>query len=225
MITFSEFLELAESSSPERGKRRVGPRGPSTSKYRRLEQREKTADKVALKKAGFRRPPTEKDSKEYSTANSSDHYTVITTEPNQSNFALWDAPAKRLSTGHVAGKVVPTSKRVSYLKTLRKQLGGDRTSKPVHDVAVYADPSSDFPKNSSIRLPQRQTSFKQELRGGLNSLRRAGAEPGDKVTFAPSAMMGGEDSKKGKKKRDNIYARQFGARMNPKTNITVGTMK
>jgi hypothetical protein len=231
MITFQEFLELAESSSPERGRRRVGPRGPYRNKYLRLKQRTDTANKVALKKAGFKRPVTGKDSPwEHETASSSDHHTVITTDANQSDFALQHTPAKKLGTGDgvmfrggKSDKVVPTSKRVSRLKTLRKQLGGDRTSKPVHDVAIYAD--DDYPKNHPTRLSQRQTSFKQELRGGLDSLRRAGAKPGDKVAFSPSALMTGENPKKGKKKRDNIYARQFGARMNPKTGITVGTMK
>ena len=230
MITFQEFLEIAESSTPERGKRRLVPRGTSGSQNERLRQRRNTSDRVALKKAGFKRPASGKDSVEDESTRSAHHFTTVDTDANQSDFALRNTYHKNLRTGKFVtrrggkvDKVTPTSKRVSHLKTLRKQLGGDRTSKPVHNVGVYTD--DDYRKNDPDKLPQRQTSFKKELRGGKDALKHAGAKPGDKVAFEPSALMGGENPKKGKQKRDSIYARQFKAKMNKKTGITTGTMK
>jgi hypothetical protein len=230
MITFKEFLELAESSSPERGRRRLASRGPGENTWDRIDARRSISDKVALKKAGFKRPASGKDSVGDESTRSSHHFTTVDTDANQSDFAIQNTPHKNLGTGKFvtkrggkANKVTPTSKRVSRLKTLRKQLGGDRTSKPVHNVAVYSD--DDHRKNDPDKLPQRQTSFKKELRGGKDALKHAGAKPGDKVAFEPSALMGGENPKKGKQKRDSIYTRQFKAKMNKKTGITIGTMR
>jgi len=230
MITFKEFLELAESSTPERGRRRLASRGTSGSSAERLRQRRNTSDRVALKKAGFKRPASGKDSVGDESTRSAHHYTTVDTDANQSDFALRNTYHKNLRTGKFVtrrggkvDKVTPTSKRVSHLKTLRKQLGGDRTSKPVHNVGVYTD--DDYRKNDPDKLPQRQTSFKKELRGGKDALKHAGAKPGDKVAFTPSAVRGDEDPKKGKQKRDSIYTRQFKAKMNKKTGITTGTMR
>jgi hypothetical protein len=63
------------------------------------------------------------------------------------------------------------------------------------------------------------------LRSVPQALKNAGAKPGDKVTAEPAAVMRGEDPKKGRRKRDRIYAKQFGSKMNPKTGMTIGTMK
>jgi hypothetical protein len=52
-----------------------------------------------------------------------------------------------------------------------------------------------------------------------------GAKPGDKVTSTPQGVMPGEDRKEGAKKRDKIYTKELGSKMNPKTGKTMGTVR
>jgi hypothetical protein len=224
MKTFSEFLE--ESSTSERGRRRLSSRGPSKRRFERLDQRREIGDKIALKKAGFRQQmsPTEKELEDHETSSSPHHSTTVHTYPSQADYAINLIPDKNLSTGQGRrGKVKPTSNRVRILKSLRKQFGGDRTRKKVHDVGIYADLKLD--KNTQSELISRGKSFNRELGSLRNSLASVGAQPGDKVAAQPSSMMYGEDPKTGREKRDKIYTRRFGKKMNPKTNITVGTFK
>lgn len=229
MITFKQFLELVEASSPERGRRRLVSRGPKDWKWDRLDDRKKTSDRVALKKAGFKRNVSGEEPKDTTHYSSPYHYTTVRTYKNQSDSAWDSAPSKNLSTGDLHGrwqgpKVTPTATIVRDLKAVRKQIGGDRTSKPVHDVSIHAD-DEDISKNDQENLIPRGRSFNKELRSVPQALKNAGAKPGDKVTAEPAAVMRGEDPKKGRRKRDRIYAKQFGSKMNPKTGMTIGTMK
>jgi hypothetical protein len=227
MITFKQFLELVESSSPERGRRRLTSRGPKDWKWDRLDDRRKTSDRVALKKAGFKRNVSGEDPKDTAHDSSPYHYTTVRTYKNQSDSALDGVQDKNLATGDLRGrgrKVTPTATIVRDLKAVRKQMGGDRTSKPVHDVSIHAD-DEDISKNDQENLIPRGRSFSKELRSVPQALKNVGAKPGDKVTAEPAAVMRGEDPKKGRRKRDRIYAKQFGSKMNPKTGMTIGTMK
>lgn len=221
MITFREFLELAESSGPESGKRRLAPRGPKKNKYSRRREATLTSDRAALKKAGFRRSRSNDIApEEHETWNSPHHSTITATYKNQSDYAVDSAPRKRTGLNK---KVTPTSKRVRDLKALRKQMGGDRTSKRVHDVEVTSD--EDILKGSKKDLIARGRSFKKEVQSVPQSLKKAGAKPGEKVTSTPMGVLRGEDKKEGAKKRDKIYTKALGAKMNPKTGKTMGTMR
>lgn len=222
MKTFLEFLE--ESSSPERGRRRLPSRGPSRGNMDSLRQRRETSDRSALKKAGFKRrstsyPESSEDDASYY------HSTQIDTYPNQSDFALNNAIDKNLSTGRVSfGKVKPTAVIVRRLKALRNQLGGDRTPKKVHQVSISS--RSAHNKNDSDELISRGKSFRQELRALPSTLSwAAGAKPGDKVVGEPAGVMPHEDRKKGKQRRAKLYKNEFGQKMNPKTGMTIGTFR
>ena len=227
MITFKEFLELVESSSPEKGRRRLTSRGPKDWKWDRLDDRRKTSNRVALKKAGFKRNASGEEPKETSHYSSPYHYTAVGTYKNQSDYALDGVQDKNLEVGNLRGrgrKVTPTATIVRDLKALRKQMGGDRTSKPVHDVSIHAD-DDDISKNDQKNLIPRGKSFKKELRSVPQALKNAGAKPGDIITAEPDGVMIGEDPKEGRKKRDKIYTKQFRSKMNPKTGVTMGRMK
>lgn len=223
MITFKEFIELAESSSPERGRRRLASRGPSPYPYERLDARRETSNRAALKKAGFKRRGSGEDAEEHQSSSSPDHSTVVTTHKTQSDYAVDNIKHKGLGTGQGRTKVTPTADRVRRAKALKKQLGGDRTSKKVHDVEIVNDTA--YRKNDREDLISRGRSFKQEVKSVPKALQKAGAKPGDKVSAEPAATMRGEDPKKGKEKRDKIYTKEFKAKMNPVTGKTMGTMR
>jgi len=58
-----------------------------------------------------------------------------------------------------------------------------------------------------------------------DTLKKAGAEPGDKGSATPQGVMPGENSKQGAKKRDKIYTKILGSKMNPKTGRTIGNVR
>ena len=223
MITFKEFLELAESSSPERGRRRLASRGPGENTWDRIDARRSISDKVALKKAGFKRRESGEEPKETDASSSPHHRSTVGTYKNQSDYVLDQIPLKNVGSGRGRSKVRSTASRVRHAKALRKQLGGDRTSKPVHDVAILSD--TPHAKNDREDLISRGRSFKKEVQSVPKALQKAGAKPGDKVTSEPSGTMSGEDRIKGKQKRDKIYTKVLKAKMNPKTGRTMGTMR
>jgi len=226
MITFQKFMELCESSSDERGRRRLAPRGPSKNNYYRAERKDETSDKAALKKAGFKRSSNKDPYPEDSEASSSEyHITDVATFKNQSDYALDKLPRKKPFSGkRKSYTVTPTKERVRRVRAVRKQMGGDRTPKPVHDVAIFYQDETPQ-KNDPVNLIPRGKSFKKEVRAVPDALKKAGAKPGDKVTATPQGVMRGEDSKKGVKPRDKIYTKELGAKMNPKTGITMGTVR
>jgi hypothetical protein len=221
MITFREFLELAESSTGESGRRRLAPKGPLKNKYSRGRQREDTTNKAALKKAGFRRSPSKDPYPQGNGVSSSKHHaTGVETYKNQSDYAVDNIPKKK----RFGRKPRPTAEIVQKAKALRKQLGGDRTSKPVHDVSIMSD-NETVSKNDPKQLISRGKSFKKELRAVPDTLKKVGAKPGDKVTSTPQGVMPGENPKEGAKKRDKIYTKELGSKMNPKTGKTMGTVR
>lgn len=226
MITFQKFMQLCESSSPERGKRRLAPRGPSKNKYSRSKRQDNTSDKAALKKAGFRRSPNQDPYPEDNEVSSSEYHTTdVATYKNQSDYAKINLPRKKpFSSERKSYIVAPTAKRVLKAKAVRKQMGGDRTPKPVHDVAIFSQDETPQ-KNDPVNLIPRGKSFKKEVRAVPDALKKAGAKPGNKVAATPQGAMRGEDIKKGAKPRDKIYTKELGAKMNPKTGITMGTVR
>jgi hypothetical protein len=224
MITFQKFMELCESSSPESGRRRLASKGPLKNKFSRGRQRQDTVDKVALKKAGFKRSAN-KDPypQDHQASSSKYHDTNVDTYKSQSDYAGDNIPSKRVST-RGGEKPRPTKERVLKAKAIRKQLGGDRTSKPVHDVSIHT--KDDTPrKNDPDKLIPRAKSFTGEVRAVPDTLKKVGAKPGDKVTSQPQGVLPGENRGQGAKKRDKIYTKALGSKMNPKTGRTMGTVQ
>lgn len=210
MITFREFIErveLSESSGGERGRRGVSSRGPSSDRFERNKQRNVSSSNAALKKAGFKRSTKYmagakgRPTKWTETSTSSHHNTETGTHANQSDYASRSVPKKGA-----------TSTRVSKLKKIRTQLGGDRTSRPVHDVAVnkkrtYNDtPSSTMTKGRS---------FKKEVTKGVpDNLKKAGAKTGDIVSSTPTSGS-----------RSRMYGRTHNTRTDSRTGKTINRVR
>lgn len=209
-ITFKEFIErveLSESSGGERGRRRVSSRGPSSDRFERNKQRKLSSSNAALKKAGFKRSTKDmsgakgRPTKWTETSSSSHHDTETATHANQSDYASRSVLKKGA-----------TSTRVSKLKKIRTQLGGDRTSRPVHVVAVnkkrtYNDtPSSTMTKGRS---------FKKEVTKGVpDNLKKAGAKTGDIVSSTPTSGS-----------RSRMYGRTHNARTDSRTGNTINRVR
>jgi len=231
MITFRECLELAESSTGESGRKRLPSRGPSSNKETRDRNKENVSRRAALKKAGFKHSPDDHDRQKIEVPSSSDHhFTSIKTHRNQSDFAK-----NQLFNKSEFGKVERTLSRVKELKAIRKQLGGDRTSKPVHDVSIFSKKSTTT-KNDPKELISRGKSFKNELKAVPDSIKKSGGKAGDKVAGRPleiqkmpNTMSAREKRKlktKGAKKRGKMYHQELGgSETNPRTRLNVGNLK
>ena len=210
MITFVEFLELCESSTDESGRRRVSSRGPSANRSDRNKQRQDNSNRAALSKAGFSRSPRPvtgkggRKTKWTETSTSTNHGTETATHANQSDYA-----ASKIGNLGPKGKK-PTIQRALKAKQILKQIGGDRTPRPVHDVAVNKNRHDD---GSSTMKKGR--SFKQEVTKGVPSnLEKAGAKPGDIVTSTPTSGS-----------RSRMYGRTHNTNTSKRTGITVDRIR
>lgn len=243
MITFKEFLELAESSTPERGKRRLAPHGPKKNRYSRGRVKADTSDRAAMKKAGFKRSSSHDYYPQDHVSSSSDyHDTVVSTYKSQGDYAKHNIKGKivdtdkRTATGQRKKRVAATADRVRHLKALRKQMGGDRTKKQVHDVSIHSKDEHEHEKNDPKNLISRGKSFKKELKAVPSAIKKVGGKAGDKVSGTPtevqkmSTNMTVKDRvnarKEGAKKRGKIYHQTLGgSKTNPKTGKNIGTLR
>ena len=212
MITFGEFLELCESSTGESGRRRVSSRGPSTNRSDRNKQRQDNSNRAALSKAGFSRSPKPvtgkggRKTKWTETSTSSHHDTETGTYANQSDYAT----SKIGNLGPKGNK--PTSKRALKAKQIRKQLGGDRTPRQVHDVAVNKKRTYDDDNSSTMTKGR---SFRKEVTKGVSdNLKKAGAKSGDIVTSTPTS-----DS------RSRMYGKTHNTKTSKRTGVTVNRIR
>ena len=224
MRSYKEFIALIESSTGER--HRIVRHGPRTGRQLLGNQRRNNLDKSALKKAGFRRGSSRDFYGTDSEVSSSKHHsTDIESFKNQSDFARDKARAKITRNKDGSGaKVASTADRVLALRRLRRQMGGDRTARPVHDVVINAKDESRV-KNDPKDQMERGRSFSKETKAVPDSLRRAGAKPGDHVTAKPRGVMPGEDKKKGGEKRARIYQKALGGNIDRTTGIMTGRVK
>ena len=229
MITFAEFLELCESSTGESGRRRVSSRGPEANRSDRNKQRQDKSNRAALSKAGFSRSPRPVTGKggrriKYTeTSVSTHHGTETATYSNQSDYAT----SKIGNLGPKRNK--PTSKIALKAKQIRKQLGGDRTSRPVHDVSVFSRSPKPVTGKGGRRTKSTETStstpsthlmtkgrsFSKEVKKGVpDNLKKAGAKSSDIVTSSPTS-----DS------RSRMYGRTHNTKTNKRTGITVDRIR
>ena len=215
MKTFVEFLELCESSMRDGRGGRLSPRGPSANRFDRNKQRQDASNRAALSKAGFHRSPRRitgpgaRKIKYTETSSSPHHETETSTYANQSDFA-----ASKIGNLGPKGNV-PTSKRVSKARAIRWQLGGDRTPRPVHDVAISSKRTYNDDNSPSTSTMQRGRSFRREVTQGVaHNLERAGAKPGDIRTSRPTS-----DS------RSRMYDKELGAKTNRRTGLTADRIR
>jgi hypothetical protein len=212
MISFTEFLELCESSTGESGRRRVSSRGPAANMSDRNKQKQDNSNRAALSKAGFSRsskPITGKGGRKIKwteTSTSSHHSTETATHANQSDYAA----SKIGNLGPKGNK--PTSKRALKAKQVRKQLGGDRTSRPVHDVSVNKKRTYDDDNSSTMTKGR---SFRKEVTKGVSdNLKKAGAKSGDIVTSTPTS-----DS------RSRMYGKTHNTNTSKRTGVSINRIR
>ena len=212
MITFTEFLELCESSTGESGRRRVSSRGPAANRSDRNKQRQDNSNRAALSKAGFSRSPKPvtgkggRKTKWTETSTSSHHDTETGTYANQSDYAT----SKIGNLGPKGNK--PTSKRALKAKQIRKQLGGDRTPRQVHDVAVNKKRTYDDDNSSTMTKGR---SFRKEVTKGVSdNLKKAGAKSGDIVASTPTS-----DS------RSRMYGKTHNTKTSKRTGVTLNRIR
>jgi len=221
MKTFQEFLE--ESSTPERGRRRLSSRGPS-SYGDLIKQRTDNSDRVAARKAGFRRRPGEvpnkypfERNKVTASRNSDHHRTTIETDKNQVDYAIDNTYPKMYFDSNRG--VNRTVHRVSDMRQIRRNLGGDRTPRRVHTVNVQAMDDT-IEKNDPKNLIARSKGFNKELHFAHDEVSKK-AKPGDIISVTAVAAMPNEDENTGRKKREKIYSKKFGLKFNPKTSTAI----
>jgi len=201
-------IELEESSSGESGSRLLSSRGPAQSRSERNKQRQDKSNRAALSKAGFSRSPRPitgtggRRIKWTETSASINHETETATHANQSDYAT----GKIGNLGPKGNK--PTSKRALKAKQILKQIGGDRTPKPVHDVSVNKNRTYNDDDASTMTKGR---SFRQEVTKGVSvNLQKAGAKPGDIRTSTPTSSS-----------RSRMYGRTHGLNTSKRTGITV----
>ena len=199
--TFKEFVEIAKLCESSR----LFPRGPAASRSDRNKQRQDRSNRAALAKAGFSRSPRpvtgsgSRKTKWTETSVSSHHGTETATHANQSDYA-----AAKIGNVGTKGNI-PTSQRALKAKKIKQQLGGDRTSKPIHDVAVNKS------RNDDASIMARGRSFKKEVTKGVSdNLKKVGAKPGDLVTSTPTSSS-----------RSRMYGRTHNTKTSKRTGITV----
>jgi hypothetical protein len=218
MKTYSQFI--SETSTSERTRRRSFLRGPSSDKRERTQQRRNVLDRSALQKAGFKKSPNRDHyAQDHQISSSSSHETNVGTYQNQSDFAKQNVLSK---VNFGAKSVKPTSKRVSHLRALRKQMKTTRTPRQVHDVSIHTKGDQEPTKNDSKELITRGKSFHQELSNLSSNVKKVGGKSSDIVVATPMAVMKGENQKEGKRKREKIYQKQFKTEPNQRTGFMMG---
>lgn len=230
MKTYQQFIEenfdILESSTDERGRRRVQVRGPKRNNYGRRKDQESTSNKVAIRKAGFKtghRAIGGYDSSDNYHSSSRHHSTNVSSHKTQADYALSTVDRKydRFSNSR---RVEPTNSRVVELKKIRKLLKTTRTPRAVHDISIHSDESG-ISKNDKKRLISRGKSFKQELKGVPDALKNAGAKTGDFAVNEPYESMPHGNPEKGKKVRAKLYNKEYGVNLDKKTGKMVGRVK
>lgn len=223
MKSVKEFLE--ESSTSEKGKKRLSSRGPKKDKYEGQQDRKNTSNKIAIRKSGFktgsRADP--QDSSDHYDSNSRHHSTNIASHKTQANYALSTVDRKydKFSSSR---RVKPTSSRVSGLRKIRRLLKTTRTPRQVHDISIHSNDGG-ISKNDNTRLISRGKSFNKERKGVPDALKNAGAETGDFGVGEPYGSMPHENPEKGKKVRAKLYSKDYGVDLDKRTGKMVGRVK
>lgn len=200
--------------------------GPKRNKYSRGAIRAQTSARIALRKAGYHRnADVDFHSRDSKVSSSPEHKTKISSYENQSNYAH-DTVTPKIDVSKSGKKsVTPTSERVKQLKRLRRQMGGDRTARGVHDVAIVTKGNKKYEKNDPTNQMRRGRSFKQEVKAVPETLRKIDAQTGDIVSAVPLGTMKGENKKEGGDRRTKIYQKNLGGERDRVSGVMMGRLK
>jgi len=240
-------LELEESSTGERSGRRT--RGNVTLARGRgadMTSSERTTASVA-KKAGLKgtgkysTKDLRKPARDYTTYDSDDDeedygsteqdhfirtYSSARRAAKGEHLISKMKPAGKTSTGMTKLKTAPSKESVRRVKDLKKQMtksGASKTGR-VHTVDIMHR-DSNVGKGDKEQQMERGRNFIQAVKDTPKHLKKAGAKPGETVVGKPTAVMPGEDKKKGEAKRAKLYGKIFGKKStekSAKTGLMVG---
>jgi len=232
MIRFKEFIDLQESSTPEKSAGRVS--------FGRAENRMSRAERIgasAAKRAGFKGGgarhtqdfrkkggfhstyPYDKHGNDAKHTNANTKVDVeVNTSPSGRNASFRDAVSAKKETRNREGKnvkrVAPTSKVVSKMKEFRRRVvkSGGQERNPVHQVDLIQRAPNPEKNKLDKNAFKRGRNFSKAIDKIPSELKKAGAKRGDVVVGKPAAMMSGEDPKKGRATREKLYLRKFKSR-------------
>jgi len=237
-------VELEESSTGEKNRGRATlARGRGADMTRDERTTASVAKKAGLKGTGkYSTKDLRKPARDYTTYDSEDTEDDIgSTE--QDHFIRTYSSArraakgerlitkmkpsgKRTPSGMTRLKTAPSSESVRKVKDLKKQMtksGASKTGR-VHTVDIMHR-DSDVGKGDRNQQMERGRNFIQAVKDTPKHLEKAGAKKGDTVIGKPTAVMPGEDKKKGEKKRERLYKNIFRKRStekSAKTGLMVG---
>jgi hypothetical protein len=249
MKTFQEFIlecyKLEEGSSGERTKGRLNlARGRGADMDRGERTTASVAKKAGLKGTGkYSTKDLRKPARDYTTYDSEDdmddvgsteqdHF--IRTHSSARKAAKGERliskmkPAGRTPSGMTKLKSAPSSESVRRVKDLRKQMtksGASKTGR-VHTVDIMHR-DSNVGKGDRDQQMERGRNFIQAVKDTPKHLKKAGANKGDTVIGKPTAVMPGEDKKRGEEKRAKLYGKIFGkksTKASPKTGLMTGAI-
>jgi hypothetical protein len=234
MIKFQEFIDLQESSKPEKSSGRLS--------FGRAENKMTKAERIATsaaKRAGFKGGgarhtsdwrsrgkfhstyPYDKYGDDFKHPKSNTQVdTEINTISSGRKAAVLDAGnAKRKNKikpdGRRAKVVAPTKELVRKMKEFRRRVvkSGGQERNPVHKVDFIHRADENPEKNKLDKTAfKRGRNFYKAIDKISSELKKSGAKKGDVVIGKPAAMMSGEDTKKGKEAREKLYLRKFKSR-------------
>ena len=221
-------IELEESSMGERTRGRATlARGRGADMTRSERTTAAVAKKAGLKGTGkYSTKDLRKQARDYTTYDSDDtdddfgsteqdHFIRTYASPRRAakgeRLISKMKPAGRTATGMTKLKTAPSSESVRRVKDLKKQMtksGASKTGK-VHTVDIMHR-DSNLGKNDPHQQMERGRNFIQALKDTPHHLKKAGAKKGETVIGKPTAVMPGEDKKKGEAKRARLYKNVFG---------------
>jgi len=236
-------LELEESSTGEKTRGRATlARGRGADMERSERTTAAVAKKAGLKGTGkYSTKDLRKPARDYTTYDSDDdeedygsteqdHFIRTYASPRRAakgeRLVSKMKPAGRTATGMTKLKTAPSKESVRRVKDLKKQMtksGASKTGR-VHTVDIMHR-DSNVGKGDKEQQMERGRNFIQAVKDTPKHLKKAGAKPGETVVGKPTAVMPGEDKKKGEAKRAKLYGKIFGKKStekSAKTGLMVG---
>jgi hypothetical protein len=200
--------------------------GPSKSIVGLERQRKDSSTRAAFRRAGMNRSQEGGNRIRFNSTDEKNKFskTAISSYPSQSSYALDMIPDKVKERMYGNG-VRSTQERSLYLRRLRRQLGGSRTRRGVHNVDIL--PRGSYMKNDPKELVSRGKEYNRVVRELPQEVKNVGGNRGDKIVGkASEVMIGATDTEKGRRKRRDLYSRALGASSwDPITRVQVASIR
>ena len=238
-------IELEESSTGERTRGRATlARGRGADMSRSERTTAAVAKKAGLKGTGkYSTKDLRKGARDYTTYDSDDTDDDIGSTEQDHFIRTYSSPRRAAKGERLVSKMksvikpvvgrpgitgtrtahqtAPSSESVRRVKDLKKQMTKSGANKRgrVHTVDIMHR-DSNLGKNDPHQQMERGRNFIQALKDTPHHLKKAGAKKGETVIGKPTAVMPGEDKKKGEAKRARLYKNVFGKKSTKQSNVT-----